>query len=162
MPMTLRNAHSAGPSRVSSPWRRARYPAAGGRATKLGRKPYWGMERPRAWPAMLPSGTGGMPAATAEGATMGVPPSVEDRGPCSGAAAVQLGGTDSGPISAALPRPADAALPRPPSPLMPLSGPATASPSPLAAAFPNESPTAEAAAPPVRKPMNGPIVLLGA
>jgi hypothetical protein len=49
-----------------------------------------------------------------------------------------------------------------PARFMALSGPATASPSPLAAAFPNESPTAEAAAPPVRKPMNGPIVLLGA
>lgn len=56
---------------------------------------------------MVPKGIPGMPAATAGGgATIGVPPNAEPKGLASGAAAVQLGGTDKVPTVAALPRPA--------------------------------------------------------
>src|SRR5271167_3574973 len=59
------------------------HPAAGGRATKVGRKPYWGTARPEAWLMLPPNGTPGIPAATAGGgATIGVPPSAADSGLC--------------------------------------------------------------------------------
>src|SRR5882757_529772 len=98
------------------------YPAAGGRTTKLGLKPYWGTARPKPGPP-VPKGTGGMlPAIAVSGAIMGVPPSVEASGLASGEAPTQLGGTDSVPTAPALPKAADIALPRPPVP----SGPVTA------------------------------------
>ena len=98
------------------------YPAAGGRATKLGLKPYWGTARPKPCPP-VPKGTGGMlPAIAGSGAIMGVPPNVEASGLASGEAPAQLGGTDSVPTAPALPRAAEIALPKPPVP----SGPVTA------------------------------------
>src|ERR1700751_6275901 len=110
----LRNAPTADALPVRSC---ACYPAAGGRATKVGRKPYCGRARPYGCPATLPIGTPGMPAAIAGGGIIGVPPSAEASGPASGAGAVQLGGTDIAPIVGAWPRPAETALPRPPMPL---------------------------------------------
>jgi hypothetical protein len=58
--------------------------------------------------------------------TIGVPPNVEDSGLCNGAGAVQLGGTDNGPTSAARPNPAAMELPKL---AMAPSGPDSAGPS---------------------------------
>src|SRR5271165_3644884 len=101
---------------------------------------------------MPPSGTGGVPAAKAGGgAIIGVPPSVDERGLCSGAVAVQLGGTDSGPTSADLPKPADSPFPTPSPDTPPPTGTGTAPPRPLAAASPNASPAAPAPPPALNK-----------
>lgn len=100
-----------------------------------------------------------MPAATAGGgATIGVPPNAEPKGLASGAAAVQLGGTDKVPTVAALPRPAATV---PPSPPAEPSGATSAPPSPPLVASPNTSPAASAAATPPSRPKKGAIVLLG-
>ena len=100
----------------------------------------------------------GMPGAAAAGAVSGLPPIAEARGLIGGGATVvQLGGTDNGPIEAALPNPPDTAPPRPPSPLMPPSGSASPAPSPPLAASPNASP----AAPAPNKLVKAPNVLLG-
>lgn len=100
----------------------------------MGRKPYWGTARPKGWPAILPNGIPGIPAATAGGgATIGVPPKAEPSGLCSGAAAVHAGGTDSLPTMPALPKPAETALPTLP---VDASGPAASPlPTPAAAAL---------------------------
>ena len=83
----------------------------------MGRKPYCGTARPYPGPAELPNGIPGIPAASAGGgAVIGVPPNVEASGLVNGAGAVQLGGTDSGPIKEARPRPADTEEPAPPRP----------------------------------------------
>ena len=130
--------------------------------TKVGLKPYWGTARPNPWPAKLLSGTPGtpgIPSATAAGggAVIGVAPNAEASGLVVAAGAVQLGGTDNDPIEAALPKPADIVPPRPPNSPAPCSGPATALPSPLAAA-----PAASAACCPLpSKLRKGAIVLLG-
>lgn len=89
---------------------RAAHPAEGGRATKVGRKPYWGVGRPY---GRADGGAAGIPgtAVLAAGATMGVPAGVEAIDAPDWGTALQLGGTVNGPITDALPMPAVAAAP---------------------------------------------------
>ena len=75
---------------------------------------------------MLPSGTGGMPAATAGGAPSVCPPTSRTAGCATVRGRVQLGGTDNGPTSAARPNPASMELPKL---AMAPSGPDSAGPS---------------------------------
>src|ERR1700756_1594617 len=79
------------------------YPAAGGRAMKRTRKPYWGTARPSPWAPIWPSGTGGVLAVTGGGASAGALPDVETNWVCSGAGPAQPCGTDSGPTRPPLP-----------------------------------------------------------
>lgn len=74
---------------------------------------------PAAPPARVPKPAGaipGTPVATG-GAANGLPPNAEATGDdAEGATALQLGGTDSGPIDVAWPSPADIEEPAPPRP----------------------------------------------
>src|ERR1700753_4194459 len=91
------------------------------------------------------AGTGGMPAAIAGGgAIIGVPPSAEASGPAPGAGVVQVGGTDSAPMTGELPRPAATVFPRP---LTALAGASIASPAALPAASPSALPAPDPARP---------------
>jgi hypothetical protein len=97
--------------------------------------------------------TPGTPAATSGGAANGVLPSAEATGDAvDGAAAVQLGGTDSGPIDAPCPTPTDIEEPVAPIPVMPEI---VGVPEPSPAAMPNgerwPSPSLPAKAPGPRK-----------
>lgn len=67
------------------------YPAAGGRATTVGRKPYFGAAL-RPWPVPPTSGIAGTPAASPGGPARGVLPNAAGSPLAGGATAVQPGG----------------------------------------------------------------------
>lgn len=77
------------------------YPAMGERAITVSRSPYLGA-LPMWFPAVLAIGMPGIMGITPPGGALrGVAPSAEARGLVGGARAVQLAGTDNGPIDAA-------------------------------------------------------------
>ncbi len=128
----------------------------GERAITVSRSPYLGA-LPMWLPAVFAIGMPGIMGITPAGAAVrGVPPSPEARELGGGVRAVQLAGTDSGPIDAARPRAADAAPPGPR-----LVRPNRPPRGPVVTASPMAFPAAPPAAPAPNKLVKAPNVLLG-